>query len=436
VGSARTAEFPGAPGRGRAGGVGRHAGERPRDLKVAARRAVALYLSTLMISVLIAGTAISLVGLQRTSGRIQTNTAAWEQSEWLARAGLEYVLWVSRSDKSWRSVFDPGSAEKIDVSGLGKIEVTLTDPADGNLADDERQRIGIQVSATSGGVTQTLQAFADPAPHAALGFALFSTGSIDLGQSVSIAGPVRAHTNIGAGTPLTVLDGASFETLAGATIAAALTPATYSSRSISAPAPNPVFYSSRATTLSLSGSRLDLFNANLTETANTLGTPNAQGIYAIYAGSKDVRIENVHLRGTLIIVTASGQKVEFTNPIWFEPGPLGYPTLLINNGSGVVAFTVPADGLQESDAGIDFNQDGDQKDVFDSAVSGLVWTNGSVVELGDVGMKFTGCVVGSDITVNQGVQLDDDADLAAKLLPGFTDGKAHLVRGSVREVAP
>jgi len=389
-----------------------------------------------MISVLIAGTAISLVGLQRTGGRIQANTAAWEQSEWLARAGLEYVLWVSRSDKSWRSGFDPGSAEEIDVSGLGKIEVTLTDPADGNLVDDERQRIGIQVSATSAGVTQTLQAFADPAPHPALGFALFSTGAVDIDQTTSIAGPVRAHSDIDANTPVTLLDGAAFETLAEADIHAALTPATYDSEAIPAPAPNLSFYSTKATALSLSGSRLDLFNANLTETANTLGTPNAQGVYAIYAGSKDVRIENVHLRGTLIIVTASGQKVEVTKPVWFEPGALGYPTLLINNGSGVFSVLVPPGGLAETSAGVDFNEDGDKGDTFESAISGLVWTNGSVVELGQSGMKFTGCVVGSDITLDQGVRIDDDPDLATKLLPGFTDGKAHLVRGSVREVAP
>jgi hypothetical protein len=209
------------------------------------------------------------------------------------------------------------------------------------------------------------------------------------------------------------------------------------SAAITAPTPDLTFYTNQATALSATtgnGGRFNMINVNLTPTANSTGSVNPKGIYWINAGGKEVRLEYMHLKGTLVITNAV-TLVYFDKACWFEPASSGYPVLLIEAGNNPVQIAFPAaDSLSESATGIDFNEDGDKLDTFNPAVTGVVWTNSSSVSLGSTAWDFTGCLIGKTISVSGGVRLKPDASLATKLIPGFTDGKMHLVRGSVTEL--
>ncbi|MCH7702902.1 MAG: hypothetical protein IID37_14560 [Planctomycetes bacterium] len=148
-------------------------------------------------------------------------------------------------------------------------------------------------------------------------------------------------------------------------------------------------------------------------------------------------IQNVHLRGTLIIRGSGGNNVEFDRSSWLEPGPDGYPTLLIDVPNGTVDFLFDSVGIDEAARSVDYNEDGDQLDTFPQSFEGLVWVNAKWVWFYASAWTFQGCLVATeDVWVEDGVTVQNDPALASRLIPGFTDGMLHVERGSIKQGAP
>ncbi|MCH7527695.1 MAG: hypothetical protein IID39_09685 [Planctomycetes bacterium] len=51
-------------------------------------------------------------------------------------------------------------------------------------------------------------------------------------------------------------------------------------------------------------------------------------------------------------------------------------------------------------------------------------------------MSLQGSIIGNTIRLLGTISVDDDPDLATRLIPGFTDGTLHFQRGSMREIDP
>jgi hypothetical protein len=94
--------------------------------------------------------------------------------------------------------------------------------------------------------------------------------------------------------------------------------------------------------------------------------------------------------------------------------------------------------LSESQNGIDFNGDGDDTDDLGLGFLGLIWTNAPLTTLRsrNTTTTFRGSVIANDVFLQDFVVVNDDPDLADRLVPEFTDERLHLRRGSVHEIAP
>jgi len=396
-----------------------------------------IYATTLMISIAVTGASITLVTVQRADRRLHRNLADLQQAQLLMYSALEWALVYVEAEPNWRSIMNGAGPASLSLSGLGTIGVEFTD-GDGNLADDDTDTVTIEVSTTVDQLTHRTEIAAQSDPHPSLKYAINATNSITL-KTVTIGGPIYAITEIDdAPGPVTTADDASFAGPAGVNISGSLVPQDTNAESLTAPAPDISYYTSRATVIVASPDHGDLLllEQNFTTTTNTQGAPNADGIYLINAGSQDLDIQQIHLKGTLIVQGNGGNRIRVNDPAWFEPGRPDYPTLIIDIHNANVVFRMPAEDLDEDDADVDFNEDGDQDDLFNSSISGLVWVGSGSATLKSSAWTFTGCLVAPSVTVNDGVIVDDDPALAVRRMPGFTDGKLHVIAGSAREIVP
>ncbi|HEY3242107.1 MAG TPA: hypothetical protein VGM03_02050 [Phycisphaerae bacterium] len=408
-------------------------------------RGLALYATTLLISLLVTGAGLSLVTLQMIHRRLQRGILLNTQASLSAGAGMDYVFWSFASDPNWRSNWNAGQTYDLSSLGMGTLSAVLTD-SDSNLRNNDTDTATAtatsSVSAILAGQTTTarhrLRFTASPGVSPALAYTVFSRDTVAFSASVSIAAPIRGHGNITDDLSAVISSGASFETVAPGVISANLIPAHYASAAITAPTPDLTFYTSQATPVTAtatSGGRFNFMKVNLTPTSNSTGAAiNSKGVYWINAGGKEVRMEYVHVKGTLIITNVATQ-VYMDKACLFESAGFGYPVLLIDAGSNPVNIAFPSgDVLNESGDSLDYNGDGDQADSISPGITGVVWCNSSSVALGSSAYDFKGCLIGNAISVSGGVRLKYDSALSTTLMPGFTDGKMHLVRGSVTEL--
>jgi len=392
-----------------------------------------MYMAVLLIAMLLTGAGITLISVQRADRRIQGNIGRGEQAALTAQTGMEWLFWDVNNDADWRTTRVHPDATTLEVSGLGTLGMKVADP-DGDFADDDTDQVQLSVTASHGGSSQTLQAVATPKTHPALQFAVFGNRDVSFESNATVAGPIRSNGDIIAYSTVALTDNAAFQTVSGNWISSSLEPAGYTDQAMSFPAPDLAFYANQATVVSASGNPRSISDVNLTDTNNTLGTANPKGIYWIDAGGYDLEISWTHVRGTLIITNVYSY-VWFAEPCWIEPGDAGYPTIIVYAPGREVWIAMSAGELDEDESSVDFNEDGDTDDTFAPSVGGVVWTNASDLWLRG-SWSLTGCAIGNYVHMYNGIRIDDDPDLQDRLVPGFTDGKLHLVPGSIREVAP
>lgn len=402
-------------------------------LGAARRRGVAIYVLTLMIAMLVTGTAATLLSLQMANRRLYRNLADARQAELAALAGLEWSLNRYQSDPAWRSTASSGAVMPL-AGTPGIVTATLTD-ADGDFQNDDTQPAELDVSADVNGALFKLSVSLDPVPHEALSWAIYASAQVWVLSTATVRGPVFAGGGISNFASINITNNAAFSTLPSGVIFGNVPNVKLASFVDPFPPPTLAYYLSRATDLIDGGGTFTLRDASLTSTFNSKGLANPDGIYHIDAGGRSVDLDSMFLRGTLIITNTGSNDVTFRGGCRLEPGPAGYPTLLVSMGSGNLTFT-PNGPLDEPASGVDFNRDGDKLDVIAPGVYGIVWTNAATTTLGGTDTTYRGSIIAREVDVSGSVTIDDDPGLANLLRHGFTDNKLHLRRGSVRETAP
>lgn len=98
----------------------------------------------------------------------------------------------------------------------------------------------------------------------------------------------------------------------------------------------------------------------LSDVVNSYGTPNPEGIYSIDCAGNPIVIDQIRLRGTLLLKNAaSGSKI-CRGPSRMEPGVSGLPTLIVCNSTSNNTFGVDlrTAGMVESVFGTSLNPPG------------------------------------------------------------------------------
>jgi hypothetical protein len=145
------------------------------------RRSVALIL--VLIAVTISATlALAFVSAQSTSIGIARNIQNHPQARYVAESGLELAIAYMRANTDWRTVQSEGAwvtdepfaggtftvvgEDGVDIDGDGVIAVP--GEGDGDLADDNSERLTLTVTGRAGGASQVVHAVITPVPGRSL----------------------------------------------------------------------------------------------------------------------------------------------------------------------------------------------------------------------------------------------------------------------------
>jgi hypothetical protein len=156
-------------------------GRRPSLKPNRRRRSVALIL--VLIAVTISATlALAFVSAQSTSIGIARNIQNHPQARYVAESGLELAIAYMRANTDWRTVQSEGAwvtdepfeggtftvvgEDGVDVDGDGII--TVPGEGDGDLADDNSERLTLTVTGRAGGASQVVHAVITPVPARSL----------------------------------------------------------------------------------------------------------------------------------------------------------------------------------------------------------------------------------------------------------------------------
>ena len=396
-----------------------------------------MYILVLGVSTILAMTGFTLLAVARADHRVQVSLQKSLQAQYVAQAGLEKAFYTIDANSTWRQTMTNGTWFTDQAFGPGKYTVTAAD-TDGNLADDERDTLTLTSTGTVGDAVHKVKVTLTPRPHPALGFALFGTNSAGVASNAVIKGPVRSNSTIWTDGNADAEGNAFFESVQGAYIAPTLTPARYASTAMSYPQPSLSYYLALATPITgTSTSQAKVSQYVLTPTRNsessTLVNPN--GIYSLNCSNRQVIIENLRLKGTLILYNTT-QKVLFRHEMLIEPNGYSFPSILIFTSHGDVEFSLDDSSLDELSDWVDYNEDGDKWDTVPSAVKGLIWTDYSYITIRNDGAPITGCIIGGGVEVSSKAVLDEDPLLAQAMIPGFIDTNMKVISGSWREVEP
>lgn len=396
-----------------------------------------IYAMTLLISVAVTGAGITLVTVQRADRNMQHNLADVEQARYLGQSALEWTYVYVEGEPNWRTLMEAAGSASLTIPALGTTSVAFND-GDGVLDDNDTDTVTLSVVSTVNGLTNKLETSAQSDPHPLLGYALFVANVITL-EDCSVRGPIYAGQSIvNAGGVVSTTGNGSYSVPAGGTISPGLAPRNTNAELLTPPRVNVAYYVNRATAIgpTSTGAKHNLDDQRFTPTANSQGAANADGVYVLDIGKKGLDIRRVRLKGTLIIRGNGGNNIHVTDPVWFDSGRSDFPTLIVDVDNASVDFDIPNSQLVESNSNVDFNEDGDKVDVFDPSVGGLVWVRSGSAELRRSAWTFKGSLVAPSVRVRDGVVVNDQATLAAKRIPGFTDNILHLMAGSTREMGP
>ena len=386
------------------------------------RRASALYLTTVSISVLIATTALTITAVQRTDRRLHQNLATESESHWYARAGLEMAMAWIENTSDWRTQISGGPLLDQAQIGDGLVTVAFFDDVDADLANNEADPVRIVSKGEKDGSTYEFEVQLSPIAHDALSYALFAVNGITFKNDVVIRGPTRAHASIVADNNVRGEADARFETLSGQFIASHLTPQEYVSSAITSPQVDLSFYVSRATPLPFGddnqdpdwGQKKQFEYSTLSSSLSSFGEVNPDGIYALDALGSDVEFKYLNLEGTLVIYNFAGKKVEFRDSCQMQAGKSGYPVLLVDTDCTEVRFDLPKSPRE---------------------VRGVVHAPNSWVVFKNDTWSVTGCIIGREIQIEDKLIIEDAPSLRSTLIPGFLAEGMRVVSGSYQEAS-
>lgn len=404
------------------------------------RPAFAMYLITLILSLVIVSSGLALVSMQRSGSYVDTTASASENASHLSQAGIEWITYRLNQTPGWRDSAGSSLTANMNNPLAGYFAVTVSDE-DGDLSNNETDPVFIKSTALvklrSGfPASRTFTAIAVSNVHPVLDYAIFATGSIYY-EGSSVAGPIYAVDQINAGGLLfhAPSDDAIFAVPSSGRISSTLKPANPDAILIEPPQINTATYTDVGKVLvdDTAGSGLTLEQMNLTATdATGLAKPDANGIYIVKSNSYTIDLANIHVRGTLVIIAPNALLINMQGGMWFEPGAGHNPTLIVAAPKAALQFEADAE-LKESK--VDFNEDGNVGDSFPSLMSGLIGTKVDEVRLATGDYELSGTWIGNNFTMNYSCGHIDDSQTLRTYPPGeFFDDTLTIAPGSFREV--
>ncbi len=403
------------------------------------RRGVGLQAFTLMMSVLITGTAMTLLNMQASNRRLHESLSSSLEAQLLTEAGVEWAAYYFQNIPDWRERFVSGTSRVLHLPGGRQFEVIVSD-ADGDFTDDDTDPAKLAVNARYNGAKQHVRGLMTPRTHEALDYVVYMSETLELSRDFRVTGDLHASLSVNSLPEPANVEVKRITTASHDSIPSSQYPNGLFEAPSGEPAPSPdgTFWSRNGTaveTVNDRGARL-VENVILTPEVNSQGVANPQGIYHINGTGRELVLRNIYVRGTLVIHGMRNRTVTFEEGLVLHGIAQDRPTLLITDHASNVVFASSASLLETQDkAEIDFNGDGDTADTIASEFHGILWTDASQLTINSDSVTYEGCIIGNRLVAIGNSQFVYDEGVAAQLIQGFTDGKLHIERGSLYTVS-
>jgi len=369
-------------------------------------------------------------------GRIQLRAAAesqdWLEAQTLAFSAAEHAFARIKEDSNWRTTFN--GATITESLGRGTIQWRLVDETDGDLADSDSDPVVIEADGIMNRATYSLKVDLEMTGSglAALDNCMASDAKVDVknGDEGRFTGaPLYGNDQVKVSGKI-YGDVFADQITGGGTIYGTVTapaPAT-------AMPPSGVFdsYVAKATTINLGGgggSTKTIQYFVLSPGSNPWGSTNADGVYYINTGNKNLRIRRARIHGTLVVKCGSGKKVKVEDAVFVKNYRGDYPALIVD-GKVELKYKSDSYSLKEWSYWVNFNppgtpyngsEDYDKWDSYPNEIQGLVHVTG------DLKMKYSARVRGvviceSKVTIDGDNEIIHDATIPANPPVGYSSG--------------
>jgi len=390
---------------------------------------VAVLGSTMVITV-IGMSALMLARVERSSAE---GTADLSAARFYAQSAIEMGQHKIRQASNWRQTYTSGTWESNRTIGSGTYTLEGIDPVDGNLSNSasdslllrgtgfegqSRYKLQVTMVAKSNALT-CLQV----AMHAGTNLT-FSSGATVQSNLVTISANGSATSTSSTIYPRVEAVGTITGTEYKSSKTPGITPRTMPAATVfdSYIGGTEITYSS---ILSVQGSKT-IEKTVLSPNVNPFGfgQKNANGIYVIDCLGGDLRIRNVRIVGTLVILNPGVFSVQ--QSVNWEPAIANYPSLLVR-GNAELAFTDSL--LAESLSNVSYNPPGtpyqgitnydmDFTDTYPSVIKGLIYASGSVTTKNNVTIDGV-LVIGTTLTAQNTLSLAYRSTFYDNPPPGF-----------------
>src|SRR5262245_59134912 len=125
-------------------------------------RRAGVYVVVLGTSLVVGLLGLSALVAQRVQNRMLTSSNDVRQAQLNAHSAVELALLTMKTDTNWRTSQSNGAWFTGGATGAGTCSVSVTDPADSDLADDANEPVTIRGIGYSGKAEQRFDVSVDP----------------------------------------------------------------------------------------------------------------------------------------------------------------------------------------------------------------------------------------------------------------------------------
>lgn len=409
-------------------------------------RRAGMYVAVLLVALLVAIIGMGAITAARIEWRTAEDLHAWRRAEIGARAAIDVGLLEIAGTPGWRDNRAPGAWIANRELGDVQVSLTVTDPADGDFADDGNEAIELRGVGVCGPGRYQLAVRA--APFGPAGHDCLATAICAIGDFTVDSDRLQADAPLASNATLTNrgrIDGSvsavnvnNYGSISGAIETNA------SPRSI----PDTIKIYERFTTLAVPlspslytelGSEIRLQHQLISPGANGTLATAPEGVLLLDCRGKSLRIDDCRIAATLFVINVSGT-VDVTGAVCWAPFVSNYPALLLD---GSVDFHQTHSSLSEQSLGINLNpshtpyngdRDNDTADTYPASFTGLFCISGRADVESDI--RLIGVLLAGTVDVDGEFTVTYDSQFYDNPPPGFEDPDRPLapVRGTWRRV--
>ncbi len=374
-----------------------------------------IYLAVLGTAMVVAILGLSALTVVRLEQLASETTSDGIKARAYAESGVELAMLQINQNAGWR-LLPNGTWETNQPIGEGVYTIQVTDPLDGNLANNPRDPVVIRGTGELRRARHILQAMLvdQGTPASALSSALSGGGGLQVGAASVLRITGARVTASGTLTNNGTIDGDAAALLI-VNLGSITGSQTILSLGQTMPAPGTyALYEKMGTAISPGAT---LQGAVLGPKFTTYGPTNSDGIYVITSAG-DVTIRDIRLLGTLVVV-APGCRVRLEGSVHMKNYRPDCPVLIVHGNLDLRTDRMTP--LSEAAAGVNFNpplapfngtSDSDQADQYPSEILGLVHATGTL----DTQQRPR--IVGALVVESAG-QITGDAEIVYD--PGLTE---------------